>query len=483
MAFIAAFAVLSLFGYGALAATTISTNISTDGTLSVTGASTLTGNVTAAGTLAVTGASTLTGNVTAEGTLTVDGASTLTGAVTATAGLTSGANILSDTDSTDSLGVTGTRWASTFSDNFTGNTITLDGATGVNVLTVTDNVADALSIIDSSGDLMVFDTRTGAEVLTITPNTTIAGNLTVSGTFSPDIASTTRFSVQDISYFGGTGTGGATTTIDALGNLTVVGTADVTGKTTLANASTTSDVSVVGNIWVNGNATTTSAGSILSQVNIAAGGGYSPGGSGVVLTAIGGISANGNLIIDGTSTLTGLTSMIQASSTRLSVQDVSYFGGTGTGGATTTIDALGNLTVVGTLDVTGTSTFVDAVELSADLALATASSTGLVKMRQAKVGGAPNDSTMSSIVFGYCNLPSTTVTASTTVAAQCTGATGLDTNHRVFVQATSSLASRFIIQSASSTAADTIGVMIYNNDWDGGATEAGEISLNFWAVR
>lgn len=43
------------------AATTISTDISTGGTLSVTGASTLTGNVSAAGTLAVTGATTLTG--------------------------------------------------------------------------------------------------------------------------------------------------------------------------------------------------------------------------------------------------------------------------------------------------------------------------------------------------------------------------------------------------------------------------------------
>lgn len=46
------------------AATTISTNINTAGTLTVTGASTLTGNVSAAGTLAVTGVSTLTGTST-----------------------------------------------------------------------------------------------------------------------------------------------------------------------------------------------------------------------------------------------------------------------------------------------------------------------------------------------------------------------------------------------------------------------------------
>jgi len=72
----------------AFAATTISDNISTGGTLAVTGASTLTGNVTAEGTLAVTGASTLTGAVTASAalsvgtTMTVTGASTLNGAVT-----------------------------------------------------------------------------------------------------------------------------------------------------------------------------------------------------------------------------------------------------------------------------------------------------------------------------------------------------------------------------------------------------------------
>ena len=154
---------LSMAVTNAMAATTISTNISTGGTLAVTGASTLTGNVTAAGTLAVTGAT------------------TQTGLLTTTAGITSGSNINSDTDSTDSLGITGTRWASTFSDNFTGNTITLDGATTVNVLTVTDNVADALSIVDGDSDLIVFDTRTGAEVVTITPNTAITGTLAVTG--------------------------------------------------------------------------------------------------------------------------------------------------------------------------------------------------------------------------------------------------------------------------------------------------------------
>lgn len=120
-------------------------------------------------------ATTISTNIVTGGTLSVTGASTLTGAVTA------GANVLSDTDSTDSLGITGTRWASTFSDNLTGNTITLDGTTGVNVLTVTNNVADALSIVDSSGDLVVLTTTTGSEVFAVTPNSTFAGTLTATG--------------------------------------------------------------------------------------------------------------------------------------------------------------------------------------------------------------------------------------------------------------------------------------------------------------
>jgi hypothetical protein len=196
--------------------------------------------------------------------------------------LTMAANVLSDTDSTDSLGLTGTRWASTFSDNFTGNTITLDGATGVNILTVTDNVADALSIVDSSGDLLVFDTRTGAEVLTIgVPNTVLVG--------------------------------------------------------------------------------------------------------------------------------TASTSAI-------------------------------------------------------------------------RVGDEASASTINGLVFGYCTIPATSITASSTNYADCASATGIISGDRVFVQATSSLPENFLIQAASSTAADTINVRIYNNGQISG-TDTGVNSFNFWAVR
>lgn len=61
------------------------------------------------------------------------------------------------------------------------------------------------------------------------------------------------------------------------------------------------------------------------------------------------ISTAGTLSVTDASTLTGLTSMIQASSTRFSVHDTAYFGGT----ATSTFSSAGALTLVAAL--TGTT--------------------------------------------------------------------------------------------------------------------------------
>ena len=159
------------------------------------GAGLTTGNLTLGGTSMAAGATTIyggtgTGAITltpgtsgtiqigsaGSGAVTITPATTVTGLLTTTAGITSGSNIKSDTTSTDSLGLTGTRWASTFSDNFTGNTIALDGATGVNTLTITDAVADGLSIIRGSTDVIVINTSTPS--VTITPATTVTGLLT-----------------------------------------------------------------------------------------------------------------------------------------------------------------------------------------------------------------------------------------------------------------------------------------------------------------
>src|SRR3989344_3572060 len=69
------------------------------------------------------------------------------------------------------------------------------------------------------------------------------------------------------------------------------------------------------------------------------------------------VSTGGTLSVTGASTLTGLTSMIQASSTRFSVHDTAYFGGT----ATSTFNSAGALTLKGTLTLQNDEVITNAV--------------------------------------------------------------------------------------------------------------------------
>lgn len=54
-------------------------------------------------------------------------------------------------------------------------------STGVYDLILKTNVADALSIKDSAGDLIVFATTSGSQKITITPAVDITGQLTLGG--------------------------------------------------------------------------------------------------------------------------------------------------------------------------------------------------------------------------------------------------------------------------------------------------------------
>ncbi len=68
-----------------------------------------------------------------------------TGAITATAGITSGGNIVSDTDSTDDLGTTGVRWANLYVDSI--------GDSGQALAVAATTLSfDAASTIDTSGN-------------------------------------------------------------------------------------------------------------------------------------------------------------------------------------------------------------------------------------------------------------------------------------------------------------------------------------------
>ncbi len=260
----------------------------------------------------------------------------------------------------------------------------------------------------------------------------------MSGTFSPSIASSTLLSVTNTFYAGGT----ATTTIDSAGNLSVIG-----------NATTTGQQRVTGHFNVNGNATTTSAGNISTQGT---------------LTVTGASSLSSTLAVTDVSTFTGRADLNgQASTTRLSVFDTLYVGGT----STTTIT--GN----------NTASTIAYASTTAITVSGTASTSVMI------VGGNSTNGTLAGLIFGTCDLQQSSITASTTRGVQCTTATGISTAYKVFVMATSSLtgtlgavpaSNGFIIVSASSTAANVIGVEL-SNLTGAAATPAG--TLNFWAVR
>ncbi|TSC87082.1 MAG: hypothetical protein G01um10148_187 [Parcubacteria group bacterium Gr01-1014_8] len=249
------------------------------------------------------------------------------------------------------------------------------------------------------------------------------------------------------------------TNVSTDGNLSVTGTASVTGLTTLGQASSTR-LSVTDTAYFGGTATTT-------------------------ITSAGNVSVAGTLTVTGAGTHTGLASFVQASSTRFSVFDTAYFGGS----ATSTFSSTGALTLItdltlqngevisnstnGTVSIGGAS---DILKI-----LGTASTSAL------KVGDEPAAPTINGMVIGYCSFSDVaSFTASTTKYFDCTTtpAGALISGDRVFVQATSSFDSPFIIQAASTTGVSTINLRVLNTGMDGAAdTTLGGTSINFWAVR
>lgn len=157
-----------------------------------------------------------------------------------------------------------------------------------------------------------------------------------------------------------------------------------------------------------------------------------------VLSVLGGITLSAALVAASTTISTAIT----------------------TGG---TFNADGAATLGSTLDVTGATT----------LASTTATSF--------KVGQTGTRHT--GILSGYCTIAGGGHTATTTKQFTCASATGVTTSYKVFVQATSSMPSMYVIQSATSST-NAIEVRIFNTGL--GTTTAGGLegptSLNYWAV-
>src|SRR3989344_4978816 len=393
------------------AATTISTNISTGGTLTVTG----TANVTGLTTL-VNATSTM---------LTVSGNTYL-----ATTTLTGGSPLVLGTLSADP---TGRSEGSVYYNSGSKVVKLYDGSNWFTVGTTTSGLTlsgQRLQLADLNY-YTTFGTTTqsGLSVLTLEATSTAGIPLTlrgyngqtadlfrihsVDGTELFAIDALGNASTTQLTASGNLWVNGFATTTASNGNFATLGTLTAVGLSTLGNAST-SQITTTGNLWVNGYATTT--------------------------------ATNGNFATLGTLTAVGLTTLGNASTTNTSVGA----GATGElwvgGNATTT--AAGNISTKGSLTLANSSTAIN------------------------------------GIVFGFCNIAnSAAVTASTTAYFNCTGATGVTTNHRSFVQATSSLNADLFVQAASSTADGTINIQVANLGYLGASATIGDISLNFFGIR
>ena len=154
-------------------------------------------------------------------------------------------------------------------------------------------------------------------------------------------------------------------------------------------------------------------------------------------------------------------------------------------GAVTTIST--NITTAGTFNADDAATFGSTVAVTGSTTLASLLNVGGNAMLSSttvtsfKVGQTGTRHT--GILSGYCTIAAGGHTASTTKQFTCASATGVTTSYKVFVQATSSMPSMFVIQSATSST-DAIEVRILNTGL--GTTTAGGLegptSLNYWAA-
>ena len=133
----------------------------------------------------------------------VTGVLTTTATQVATGGITSGSNIVSDTDSTDDLGTTGTRWANLFVDAITAtDQITATGFTGTldGILGSGSAAAATVTTLDSSGavnlNLTTDSTSSTSGALIVDGGVGIAKKLFV-GT-DLDVDGTTNLDAVDI---------------------------------------------------------------------------------------------------------------------------------------------------------------------------------------------------------------------------------------------------------------------------------------------
>ena len=182
----------------------------------------------------------INGNVEISGTTAQVGVLTTTATQVATGGITSGSNIVSDTDSTDDLGTTSVRWANLFVDGITAtDQITATGFTGTldGILGSGTPAAATVSSLTSGGNV-VSDTDSTDDLGTTSVRW---ANLFVDGITATDQITATGFT-GTLDGILGSGTAAAATTT-ALASTTITASGIVkTDDTT--NATSTTDGSL-----------------------------------------------------------------------------------------------------------------------------------------------------------------------------------------------------------------------------------------------
>jgi hypothetical protein len=276
-----------ILGSGTAAAATVTTlntsdavnlNLTTDSTSSTSGALIVDGGVGVAKKLFVGTDFDVSNNAVIDGTALVTGVLTTTATQVATGGITSGSNIVSDTDSTDDLGTNSVRWANLYVDAITatdqitatGFTGTLDGILGsgsaaaatvttldtsgaVNLNLTTDSTSSTSGALIVDGGVgiakkLFVGTDLDVDGTTNLDNTDIDGTLVVDGS-NISLDSTTTLNIDNSNASNGITIGTATSGVPiSIGhgtsettvndNLTVTGNLTINGTTTTVNSTT-----------------------------------------------------------------------------------------------------------------------------------------------------------------------------------------------------------------------------------------------------
>lgn len=291
-------------------------------------------------------------------------------------------------------------------------------------------------------------------------------------------------------------------------NIETGGTLSVTGNSTLTSAdigggygSTGVTISAAGAISADGLATL-AGGATTTTLTLLNGEIISNATDGVI--QLGGVASTTSITLLNGETITNATDGTIALTGALTVSGASTFTGLGTflGGATTTILTLLNGEVIsnatnGVIQLGGVAsttsltllngeTITNATDGEVQITATTLKLIGTASTSALIVGDEPAAPTINGMVFGYCSFADVaSFTASTTKYADCTTtpAGALVAGDRVFVQATSSLDTGFIIEAASTTGVSTINLRVLNTGIQTADSTLGGTSINFWAVR